>query len=187
MTEKDPTKEIDQFLWQSQISELQKQMAIKMATDYNLSPLKREIHFIPFYNSVTGKNDLQPVVAYTEYIKKAQATWQLDWYNYEIWIETTESRKDMYCKVTVYRKDRTHPLVHTVRYSEVAQLSKDGTPNKNRKTKPKFMIMKVWIAQAMRLAFPEDVGWMPYEVSEVRNTIETWENKESETTDTLAI
>lgn len=181
----DSTTEINQFIWKSQISELQKAMAIKMATDYNLSPLKRELHFIPFYNSSTGKNDLQPVVAYTEYIKKAQATWQLDGYNYRIWVETTDNKKDMYCEVTIYRKDRQYPLIHTVRYSEVAQTTKDWKPNHNRLKKPKFMIMKVWIAQAMRLAFPEDVGGMPYEVAETWNTVD--DTIEDETIDTTIV
>jgi hypothetical protein len=44
----------------------------------NLNPYKREIYPIPFWNSKLGKNDMQPVTAYTVCLQKAQASWKLD-------------------------------------------------------------------------------------------------------------
>ena len=116
-------------------------VALKIAQEYNLSPLKREIHFLPFWNG--KKTDLQPVIAYTEYIKKAQATGNLDGWEYEY----GKDDKDVSCTVTIYRKDRKYPLKHTVWYKEVVQKSKDGQPNKTWKEKPRFMMMKVAVAQ----------------------------------------
>lgn len=169
------------------ISEVQMAMAIKLCQEYNLSPLRREIHFLPFKNS-KGQADLQPVIAYTEYLKKAQMTGNLNGWKYEIGVSEWD-KKDMRCKVTIYRKDREYPLEHTVWFSEVAQKTRDASaqahkPNKNRKDKPKFMIMKVAIAQWMRLAFPEDLGAMPYEESEAWNVIE-WKVEKTTTQDVV--
>ena len=177
ITQIDYSQELKEFILgvhpNTPISDTQFAFALRMAKDYWLSPLRREIHFLPFYNSATGKQDLQPVIAYTEYLKKAQMTWNLNWYKYEIGVEWDWDNRDMRCKVFIYRKDREYPLEHTVRYKEVAQKNKNGEYNNNRKNKPKFMIMKVWIAQAMRLAFPEDLSAMPYEEAEARNIVDT--------------
>lgn len=172
-------EEVKQYIfrnyWENQISESQMAMALKLCQEYNLSPLKREIHFLPFWNSQLRKNDLQPVISYSEYIKKAQATGNLNWYKYDIgrW----ENNAPISCTVTIYRKDWDHPLEHTVWFDEVAQKNKDWILNNNWKTKPAFMIMKVAISQWMRLAFPEEVGGMPYEESEAWNLV----NKEEKT------
>lgn len=166
-------EEIKKFIfwnYSTEISEVQMAMAIKLCQEYNLSPLRREIHFLPFKNS-KWQSDLQPVIAYTEYLKKAQMTGHLDWWKYDIGVYEWE-KKDMWCKVTIYRKDWKYPLEHTVWFSEVVQKTSEWKPNKNRTNKPKFMIMKVAVAQAMRLAFPEDLGAMPYEEAEAWNVID---------------
>jgi hypothetical protein len=58
--------------------------------------------------------------------------------------------------VTVHRKDWSHPFTHEAYKVEVAQ----NTPIWTKM--PRFMLKKVAIGQAFRLAFPEQMGGMPY-------------------------
>lgn len=195
--------EIKQFIFWNykdvEISDTQMAISLKLAQDYNLSPLRREIHFLKFRNSTLKRFDLQPVIAYTEYLKHAQNTGKLNGRSTEVWVreKTAETKKDMRCTITIYRKDRDHPLKWTIWFSEVAQKNKDKLTweeklNPNRQNKADFMLKKVAIAQWMRLAFPEDLGAMPYEESEAWN-VEKGEVKPQEVaksieakTDTIA-
>lgn len=166
--------EVKQFIFkwfgENKISDTQMAMALKLCQEYDLSPLRREIHFLPFWNSQLQRSDLQPVIAYTEYIKKAQNTGKLNGYQYTLNNDNNGNLES--CTVTIHRKDWDHPFSHTVYLSEVIQKNKEGKPNSNWLNKPKFMIMKVAIAQSMRLAFPEDLWAMPYEESEAWNVID---------------
>lgn len=165
--------EIKQFIFWNykdvQISDAQMAIALKLAQEYNLSPLRREIHFLKFWNN--GRYDLQPVIAYTEYLKHAQNTGKLNWRSTAVWVREAKGdvKRDMRCTITIHRKDRDHPLEWTIWFNEVAQKNKDWVLNPNRKNKADFMIKKVAIAQWMRLAFPEDLSSMPYEESEAWN------------------
>lgn len=61
---------------------------------------------------------------------------------------------------TVYVKGWEHPLTLTVSFEEYCQKKNDGTPMSNWATKPATMIRKVALVQALREAFPEDLGGM---------------------------
>ena len=65
----------------------------------------------------------------------------------------------------VYVKGYQHPIEAVVSYNEYVGL-KDGKPNAQWSRKPGTMIRKVALTQALREAFPEDLGGM-YEASEV--------------------
>jgi hypothetical protein len=59
-------------------------------------------------------------------------------------------------RITIHRKDWQQPFVWEVAFSEY---------NKNQglwKTMPEFMIKKIAIGQGFRLAFPNELGGMPY-------------------------
>lgn len=58
----------------------------------------------------------------------------------------------------VYVKGWTVPLMVTVAFDEYCQRKSDGTPMSNWATKPSTMIRKVALVQALREAFPEDLG-----------------------------
>jgi hypothetical protein len=60
----------------------------------------------------------------------------------------------------VYVKGWTLPLELTVSFDEYCQKKNDGTPMSNWATKPATMIRKVALVQALREAFPEDLGGM---------------------------
>lgn len=57
----------------------------------------------------------------------------------------------------VYVKGWEHPLMMTVSFDEYC-LKKDGKPASNWAVKPATMIRKVALVQALREAFPEDLG-----------------------------
>lgn len=59
----------------------------------------------------------------------------------------------------VYVKGWTNPLTVTVSFDEYC-LKKDGKPASNWAVKPGTMIRKVALVQALREAFPEDLGGM---------------------------
>ena len=59
----------------------------------------------------------------------------------------------------VYVKGYRHPVEITVQFDEYVQM-KDGKPTSNWKAKPGTMIRKVALTQALREAFPEDLGSM---------------------------
>jgi phage recombination protein Bet len=147
--------------------------AVNLAKMMGLNPLEKQCHFIPFRNS------LQVVVSYLEYIKRAERTGRLDGWDVEIGKDAVGT----FAEVVIYRKDWSHPLKWRTYLSEV----KKDTPS--WKSMPIFMLKKTAIAQAFRLAFPEETASLPYEEAEVmsepvinepvKETVkETSENKE---------
>ena len=152
------TKEEQQMLvktWQLHVSK-------ETIEEFLFSQCKQEI---PFWNTKLGKNDMQPVTAYTVYLQRAQQSGKLNGWN--IVIHEDESKKVTGGKITIYRKDWDNPFEREVSWSEIVQTKKDGTVNKNWNDKPAFMTKKTLIAQGMRLCFPEDMGGMPYVDAEV--------------------
>lgn len=60
----------------------------------------------------------------------------------------------------VFRRDRTHSTRIEVSFEEYAGRKKDGTLNSQWSTKPATMIRKVAQVQALKEAFPDDLGGM---------------------------
>jgi hypothetical protein len=121
-------------------------MAIETAKAYNLNPFKREVHFTAY------NGELKIIVGYEVYLKRAEATHKLDGWKVDI----QGQGFDMKAVVTIYRKDWQYPFIHEAYKGEVAQ----NTPIWTKM--PRFMLKKVAIGQAFRLAFPEEMGGMPY-------------------------
>lgn len=154
---------IEEYLFQScgsKMSEQQKIMFIGLSMAYWLNPLKRQIYPVPFYNSETQKMDMQPVIAYTVAIAKAQESKQLDGYNVEVHRDPEDNKKITGATITIHRKDWSHPFEHTVIYDEVVGKKKDGNPTSIWASRPDFMIRKVAIGQWMRLCFPDELQWL---------------------------
>lgn len=128
------------------VSANQIDMAIETAKAFNLNPFKREVHFTAY------NGELKIIVGYEVYLKRAEATKLLNGWKVEILGQGI----DMRAVVTIYRKDWEHPFVHEAYKAEVAQNSPTWTKM------PRFMLKKVAIGQAFRLAFPEHMGGMPY-------------------------
>jgi phage recombination protein Bet len=136
-----------------ELSKEQTKMFVELAIANQLNPFKREIYAVKFkdkFNIITG---------YEVYIKRAERSGKLDGWEAEVIGEP--GKPGCKAKVTIYRKDWTRPFVHTVEYSEYVQNSPIW------QSKPATMIKKVVIAQGFRLAFPDELGGMPYTADEI--------------------
>jgi phage recombination protein Bet len=134
-------------------------LGLQIAKTCNLNPLKREIYFIKY-----GNNPMMTVTGYEVYLKRAEASGQYD--GMELTCEGSVKDNNLKAKITVYRKDWKHPLIHEVKYSEYVQKKQDGTPNKFWAEKPETMTKKVAVSQGFRMAFPEQLQGLPYTADE---------------------
>lgn len=137
------------------LSPTQKDLCIKTSLAFNLNPLKREVHFIPY------NNDIKIVVGYEVYLKRAERTGKLNGWSVDI----KGQGNDMKAVVTINRKDWEKPFTHETYYTEARQSSPIWLKM------PRFMLKKVAVAQAFRLAFPEEMGGLPYMPEEIGVTI----------------
>jgi len=127
-------------------------MFMEIAKSYGLNPFKREVYFVKY-----GDSPGATIVGYEMYIKRAEGTERLDGWGVEL------GKDDLgeFAQITIHRKDRSKPFVWTVYRDEF------DTKKANWQKMPKFMLRKVAISQGFRLAFPEDLGGMPYIPEEI--------------------
>lgn len=148
------TQTIKDFLFSSgtKLSEQQQSMFMQLAMRNQLDPFKREIYAIAYgdnFNIVTG---------YQVYVQRADDSGKMDGWEC---ISLRDSDGKLYgAKITIYRKDFSHPLVWEVALQE---FFKGGNSKRNNwDIMPEFMIKKVAIGQGFRLAFPNELAGMPY-------------------------
>jgi phage recombination protein Bet len=164
VTEKDIVTYMEAFSIAGQLDQREKRQFIEVATAYGLNPFKREIYCVAYGEG--DKRKLSIITGYEVYLKRAERSGQLDGWN----VEFTVSGNDLEAHITIWRKDRSHPVKHSVAFSEYVQTTwKNGkkVPNKFWDEKPKTMLRKVVIAQGFRLAFPDELGGMPYTADEL--------------------
>ena len=146
-------KVLEDFLFTSdtKLTDKQKALFVALAVRNQLDPFKREIYAIPYggeFNIVTG---------YEVYLKRAEKSGKLS--GWKVWTEG--QGKDFKAIIEIHRKDWNQPLVHEVFFSEY------DLGRSLWKSKPITMIKKVVMAQGFRLAFPEEVGGIPYTADEL--------------------
>ena len=136
---------------------------------FGLNPFKREIYLIKY----KATEPATFVVGYEVYLKRAERTDK--WAGMESGTTDVDG-KLAFAWVKVYRKDWDRPLYHEVFLDEYCQFkdewvngSRTGrkTPTRFWAEKPRTMLKKVAIAQAFRMAFPDEMAGMPY-ISEER-------------------
>jgi len=144
------------------LEEKEKIQFLNIAKTFGLNPFKREI-FCTVYGEGQYKQ-LSIITGYEVYIKRAERSGQLDGWN----ATTSGSVEsgDLKATVTIYRKDRQHPFIWEVFYSECVQKTKAGVVTKFWE-KANFMTKKVGISQAFRLCFSDELGGMPYTSDEM--------------------
>lgn len=141
---------------------------------YGLNPFKREVYLIKY----DPKEKASFVVGYESYLKRAERT--------DKWagmasgtVDDPKTGQPIKAWAKIWRKDWPQPLEHEVYFSEYVQYAKDkqGKPyvTKFWREKPRTMLKKVAIAQAMRMAFPDELGGMPYTAEEMPVQHETLE------------
>jgi len=138
---------IRDFLFGSEtkLTEQQQKLFLGVALRYQLDPFKREIYAVPYFNERTGKYDISIVTGYEVYLKRAERQKQLD--GWEVETEGKVADGTLKARITIYRKDWSHPLHHEVYFREYCGRKKDGTPTKFWKEKPITMLKKVVIEQ----------------------------------------
>jgi phage recombination protein Bet len=133
---------------------------LKIAQMNKLNPFKRELHLIKY-----GTSPAQIITGYEVYLRRAERSCK--WGGFKAWTEGEYPA--IVGKVEIYRKDWDKPLYHEVYFSEIAKKKYDGTyqANWSKDGMPKYMTKKVAITQALRWAFPEEIGGLPYTQDEM--------------------
>ena len=162
----------------SNLTEHEQKMFVSVAMAYGLNPFKREIYPVAYGSG--DKRKLSIIVGYEIYLKRAERTGKLDGFEvsisgifkkgkiqkkkfdgsfYDVQGILPEGEVSATC--TVWVKGKTHPVVWTVWFDEYTQ------NNEMWLSKPRTMIKKVAIEQAFRIAFPDEMGGMPYAPEEL--------------------
>lgn len=125
-----------------------------------LNPFMKEIYIVKY-----GNYPAAFITAKDTFLKRAKKN---DTYRgHEVGI--SEDGKTAWAEV--YIKDFEKPIRCEVEYDEYVAL-KDGKPNKMWESKPRTMLKKVSLVQALREAFPQDLGGL-YEREEISEPDET--------------
>lgn len=161
---KELTAYLDAMGLSAQLTDKEKVQFLEISQAFGLNPFKREIYCTKYNNQTSI------IVGYETYIKRAERSGQLDGWT----IETEGNAKDetLKAKITIYRKDRKHPFIHEVYYSEYVQKTKEGQITKFWQ-KPITMTKKVAIAQGFRLCFSDELGGIPYTAEETNTEAPT--------------
>lgn len=133
----------------TQLPPAQTAQFLELCQCYKLNPFKREIYAVGYGNK------FNIIVGYEVYLKRAERTGKLDGWQCVVNDDGTKA------KITIWRKDWSHPFEHVVFMNEVRQNSPIW------QKMPTFMMRKVCVEQGMRLAFPDEMGGMPYCEEEV--------------------
>jgi phage recombination protein Bet len=118
-----------------------------ICNSFKLNPFKREVHFVKY-----GSAPASIITGYEIYLKRAERTGKLD--GWKCWIEKDDMGEK--AVIEIKRKDQSMPIRWEVYRKEFDKQQSTW------KSMPTFMLKKVAIAQGFRLAFPDDLGGMPY-------------------------
>lgn len=143
----------------SKLTESEKTQFVELAKAFNLNPFTREIYAIKY------GNNFSLVIGYEVYLKRAERNGDLAGWSTRFEKEDNDTK----CIITIHRKSWSQPLIHEVYLSEYHQ------KNSMWNTKTKTMLRKVAICQGFRMAFPDELGGMPYgeeELPQAREVVE---------------
>lgn len=144
-------------------------MFINLCKFNGLNPWLKEAYCIKY-----GTEPATIVPAKDAFMKRAETNPEFDGYKAGLILFDEESGELTYREgsffmkgevlvggyAEVFRKDRTHPYRAEVSFEEYAGKKKDGTLNRQWGSKPATMIRKVALVQALREAFPSNLGGM---------------------------
>jgi len=145
----------------SELTEPEKLQFIEISQAFGLNPFKREVHVAVYGEGEYRK--LSIITGYEVYLKRADRTGKLD--GWRAWIEGEGA--NMKALVQINRKDWSQPFIHEVYWAEAVQKKRDGSTTSFWSKQPRFQLKKVAISQGFRLAFPDELGGMPYDPAEL--------------------
>jgi phage recombination protein Bet len=166
---------IEKHLFPQGTSQEEQRYCLAVAKQLGLSPLLREIHFVPRRQKVGDKwiSKTEPMVGRDGFLAIAHRSGQL------AGIETTTSIRDtpvlengkwvtrpqLTAECVVWRRDSSKPFTVQLAYAEYCQRNSDGQPVRMWAERPETMLKKCSSSQALRLAFnihgvygPEELG-----------------------------
>jgi phage recombination protein Bet len=139
---------------------------LNLCAMFQLNPFKREVYPIKY----KAGDPAAFVIGYETYLKRAERT--KNWAGLETGTEGLAGGFPTKAWARVFRKDwADRSLYHEVYYAEYVQTKAEyvngqptgkRVPNKMWAEKPITMLKKVAIAQAMRMAFPDEMAGLPY-------------------------
>jgi len=141
-------------LWCPLVSDKEFGLFIGICKSFGLNPFKREVYIIKY----SASSPASIVVGYEVYLKRADRTGKLDGWNVVIVDSDTDNERAV---ITIFRKDFKNPFIWECYKKEVAK------QQANWKSMPIFMLKKVAIGQGFRLAFPDEMGGLPYVQEEI--------------------
>ena len=139
---------------------------VATARECCLNPVKREVYAVVYNDYKSGEKKMNIITGYEVYLKRAERTGKLNGWE----CHTDGQGQQMKAVVTIDRKDWEHPFKHEVYMSEY------NTGKSLWASKPITMLKKVAMAQAFRLAFPDELGGMPYTSDELGTDEQTERN-----------
>ena len=128
----------------------------------NLNPFVREAYLVKYGD----KNPASIVVGKEVFTKRAENNPNFDGYEIKDNYKHGMNLNEFEVACSVYRKNLSHPVTVTVSYPEYVGTNWKGEVNRMWKNKPRTMLRKVALMQALREAFPTALGGL-YEEHEL--------------------
>lgn len=147
-------------------TELEFRLFIEQARTLNLNPVAGQICLIKIWDNKLGREVATPVVRIDGFRAVAHRTGQFAGRKGPEWCGTDGVWKDVWlekgppaaARVGVLRKDCKDPIWGTALYKSFCRTKKDGQPMALWATMPELLLAKCAEAQALRAAFPLDLG-----------------------------
>ncbi len=141
------------------VTEQEIMMFLALCKYQKLNPFLREVYLIKY-----GSEKATMVTGKETFLKRACRNPRYKGH------KTNISEDGKIAWAEVYVEDYDVPIRCEVDYKEYVGLKQDGNPNRMWKEKPRTMLKKVALVQALREAFPEDLGglYSQEEISSVR-------------------
>ena len=144
----------------SAVSDREVFMFMKLCEAQKLNPFLREAYLVKY-----GSSPATIIVGKEAFTKKAFRNSRYEGHE----VTSDGQVPDLTATAKVYVNGYKVPITVTVDYDEYAAKNSSGQPNAMWASKPKTMLKKVALVQALREAFPEDLGGL-YSEEEI-NTV----------------
>lgn len=140
---------------------------MEIARARRLNPLLKQVHFVKRWDNQKRRDVWSTQVSIDGLRAIAERTGKYDGQDEPEFVE--RDGLVISCKVRVYRKDWTRPVVGVAYWDEYVQLTKEKNPTQFWARMPHVMLAKCAEALALRKAFPEDMSGL-YTVDEMGQT-----------------
>lgn len=135
-----------------ELDEFNTELFVTISQYYGLNPFLKEIYALP------SKKGFTTVVSYLKQLEFVQKFPEYRGLEYSYGSDDY----GLYCQVQVHRDNRV-PLKHICYANEFLR---NNNPNDSHSKMPRFMLMKIAVCQALRLAFPDMFKYTIYSQEE---------------------